>query len=92
MYLKNKNVKLFLNASIFYLNNFNTELTLGGNSFSLDMRNTINFALGLGCKYKERFSLEVRHIPKTDFLLREVEDTGVTGFLSFSLILGYSFF
>lgn len=92
MYLKNKDVKLFMNATAFYVNNFSNQVTERNSTFSIDMRNTINIALGIGCKYKERFSMEVRHMPSTNFWLTEPESTWVTSFQSLSIVLGYSIF
>jgi len=92
MYLKNKEVKLFVNALSYYTINFNTQLTVGRSLIPLEVDNSLNMALGIGCKYKERFSIELRHLPTRNTLANFSELTWFTGFQSLSIVLGYSIF
>ncbi|WP_298878602.1 tRNA modification GTPase [uncultured Polaribacter sp.] len=91
MYLKNKDVKLFLNALGVYTINFNSQLKAGHNWFYTDkLHNNFNVVLGIGCKYKERFSLELRHLPNRNILINHVH--WKTDFQSSSIVLGYTLF
>ena len=93
MFLKKKDVKLYANASIIYVNNFNNQLTERGNSFSIEMHDNLKMALALGCKYKDKFSLELRYLPSTNFLLNDSgENLWYTSLQSLSIVLGYSIF
>ena len=94
IYLKKKDVKLFANASFIYVNNFNNQLTERGNSISIEMQDNLNVALGIGCKYKDRFSLELRHLPSTNFILSDSsgEKLWYTRTQSLSIALGYTLF
>lgn len=92
MYLKKKELKLFVNASIFYDINFNSQLKVGSNSFLLEVDNSVNMALGIGCKYKERFSLELRHLPSRNIFTNLSEASWYTDFQSQSIVLGYTLF
>jgi hypothetical protein len=94
MYIKNKDVKLFMNASAFYVNSFNAELTERNNSFSTPIDDSLNMAFGIGCKYKERFSLEFRYLPRRNFYLVYSGDEAnwYTKSQSLSIVFGYSIF
>jgi hypothetical protein len=93
MYLKKKDVKVFANASIIYVNNFNNQLTERGSSFSIEMHDNLKMALAIGCKYRDKFSLELRHLPSTNFLLNDSgENLWYTSSQSLSIVLGYSIF
>jgi len=94
MYLKNKDVKFFLNAAAFYVNNFNSQLNDGSNSFSIKIDDTLNIALGIGCRYKERFSVELRYLPSGNFNILDSYDgaSWYTRSQSSSIVLGYSIF
>lgn len=93
MYLKNKDIKLYVNALGIYVNNFNNQLTERGNSFSIEMHDNLNMAIGIGCNYKDRFSLELRHLPSKNFLLNDSGETlWYTSSQSLSIVLGYTLF
>ncbi len=93
MYLKKKDVKFFVNALIFYETNFNTQLNLQSRiPFSTEVDNSFNIALGIGCKYKERFSIELRYLPTRNTLTNLSEETWFTDVQSLSIVLGYSIF
>lgn len=93
MYLNKKDVKFFVNALIFYDINFDTQLDIQNRiPFSTEVDNSFNIALGIGCKYKERFSLEIRHLPTRNTLTNLSEATWFTDVESLSIVLGYSIF
>lgn len=89
MYL-NKDLKLFANALFIYVNNFNSQIEEGRFGLSTELVNTLNGALGIGCTYKERFSLEFRHLPNRNILYTHIDWS--TDFQSLSVVLGYSIF
>lgn len=92
MYLNKKDVKLFVNASISYVNNFNSQLTETNSSASIQFDDTLNPSLGIGCKYKKRFGLELRYLPSTNFnIINSGEESWATNYQSLSIVLGYSF-
>jgi hypothetical protein len=94
MYLKNKDVKLFMNASAVYANSFNSELTKRNNLFSIPIDDSLNMVLGVGSKYKDRFSLEFRYSPRRNFYIIDSgnEVNWHPSFQSLSIVLGYSIF
>lgn len=94
MYLKKKDVKLFVNASAIYVNNFSSQLKEKSNSSSIKIDDTLNFVLGVGCKYKERFSVELRYLPSRNFNILDSSDgaSWYTISQSSSIVLGYSIF
>ena len=89
VYLK-KDLKLFANALLIYVNNFNSQIDEQRFSFSAELNNTIYGSLGIGCKYKGRFSLEFRYLSSRDILISN--PTWNTNFQSLSVVLGYSIF
>lgn len=92
MYLKNKDVKLFVNALSVYVNNFNSQLEERDNTFSIEIFDSLHMALGIGCKYRESFSLELRHLSSTNFsVITSGEGSWNTSFQSLAIVLGYSF-
>ena len=93
MYLNKKDLKFFVNALIIYDINFGTKLDIQNRiPFSTEVDNTFNTALGIGCKYKERFSLELRYLPTRNTLTNVSEATWFTDVESLSIVLGYSIF
>ena len=92
MYLNKKDVKFFVNALIFYNMNFNSQIKLGSSPFSPEVDNTFSRALGIGCKYKESFSLELRYLPSRNTLTNFGEASWSSNFESLSIVLGYSIF
>lgn len=93
MYLKKKDVKFFVNGLIFLNTDFNTQLELQSRiPFSTEVDSSFNLALGIGCKYKERFSLEIRHLPTRNILTDLSQETWYTDFQSLSIVFGYSIF
>ncbi|MFS4482994.1 tRNA modification GTPase [Hyunsoonleella sp. 2307UL5-6] len=56
----------------------------------LDINSGVTLALGVGCKYKEKYNLELRYAPKRNIL--NAQGAWGTEFTSVSLILGYTIF
>jgi hypothetical protein len=90
----NNNSKIFINASfIFDLSSkssieFSRDNASGSSSIEIVTRP--NFAFGIGYKYNDKYSLEVRHLSS-----REVLDSYLawnSDYKTFSLIFGYSIF
>ncbi|MFC2109264.1 tRNA modification GTPase [Bacteroidota bacterium] len=90
----NEDVKLFASGSGVFGTSSNSliKITTDNSStpFLLDINPGINLAIGIGCKYKERYNLELRYLPKRN-ILNSLGAWG-TDFTSVSLILGYSIF
>ena len=91
----NKDLKLFVNASGIFDNNLKSSSIQinresGREFLSFDINSGISMALGVGCKLKERYNLELRYIPERNIL----NDKGPWGTKSesLSMILGYSIF
>ena len=93
MYLKKKDVKFFVNALIFINSDVNTQLDIQNRiPFSTEVDNSFNLAFGIGCKYRERFSLELRYLPSRNTLTDLSEATWFTDVTSLSVVFGYSIF
>ncbi|MFD2726190.1 tRNA modification GTPase [Hyunsoonleella rubra] len=92
----NKNLKLFANASLVYDYNLDSSIvvTRGANDsppfFSAEVQPHYALALGIGCKYKERYSLELRYIPNRNILTRYLNWGAKLS--SVSMVIGYSMF
>lgn len=87
-FLNNKS-KLFLNAA--YVIDFNLNSTINvENRILLEVKTRINFALGAGYKYADRYSFEFRYDMDRDLLGEYINFTSSYG--GFSFIFGYSLF
>lgn len=90
----NKNLKLFVNALGIVDNNLNSTVKVnrvdGSELFSAEIITGIGAAIGIGCKYKERYNLELRYLPNRNIL--NTQGSWGTEFQSISMILGYSIF
>ncbi len=92
----NKGLKLFANASLVYDSSLDSsvEVTRGQKDFppvfSAEIQPHFALALGLGCKYKERYSLELRYLPSRNILNNQ--GAWGTEFSSIAMVLGYSIF
>lgn len=90
----NKNVKLFANGSLVIDFNNNSTISVtrkdGSELNALEIKSGINFGLGLGVKFMNKFSAEVRYQTPRG-LLAENPNWG-SSYQTTSLIVGYSFF
>jgi hypothetical protein len=82
----NENSKLFINSSFVFDIPVNSKVT-GENNY--DISTVLNYSLGIGYKYKDKISLELRTFTNRDLL---GYTTRVGDFQSSSLILGYTIF
>jgi hypothetical protein len=55
-----------------------------------DLNTAVNFAVGIGFKYKDRYGLELGYFTDRD-LLNSYQSLG-SDFKSYSIVLGYSLF
>ncbi|KAF2341552.1 outer membrane beta-barrel protein [Flavobacterium tistrianum] len=90
----NKNVQIFANGSLVvdFSNNSKVSVTRkdGSELNKLDVKSGINFGFGLGCKFLDKFSAEVRYQTPRG-VLAENPNWG-SSYQTTSLIVGYSFF
>ncbi|KAA5824853.1 tRNA modification GTPase [Algibacter amylolyticus] len=90
----NKNLKLFVNALGVIDNKVNSTVEVnrvgGAELFSAKLVTGISTALGIGCKYNDRYNLELRYLPNRNIL--NSQGSWGTEFKSVSIILGYSIF
>ncbi|MFD2938614.1 outer membrane beta-barrel protein [Flavobacterium notoginsengisoli] len=90
----NKNVQIFANGSLVMDINNNSSASVTRNDGSelnkLDVKSGINFGFGLGAKFLDKFSAEVRYQTPRG-LLAENPNWG-SSYQTTSLIVGYSFF
>ncbi|MFQ3214706.1 MAG: hypothetical protein ACI9XJ_002038 [Marivirga sp.] len=86
--------KVFLNCSFVTDFNFNSTIVIAssttGARYDLDISSGTNFALGIGFKYNDRYSFELRHQTSRDLL--NTYSAWTSSFDSFSIIFAYSFF
>lgn len=86
--------KIFANASLVADLNLNSSVSVARNDGSelnaLDIKSGINFGFGLGCKFKDKLSVELRY-QTTRGLLAENPNWG-SSYQTTAVILGYSFF
>lgn len=72
-----------LNSSIkYYINNISM--------YPIEISTRMNFAVGIGYKYNDRFSLEMRYQTKKEILGKYI--TWSSDYKTFSMIFGYSIF
>jgi len=92
----NKDLKLFANASVVNDNSLDSSVEIIRREndfapiFSADLRSHYALAIGVGCKYKDRYNLELRYIANRNIL--NSQGAWGTKFSSVSMILGYSMF
>jgi hypothetical protein len=90
----NNNSKLFLNASFVW--DFPLQSTIiynredGSTARPLEINGTYNVALGLGFKYAEKYSLELRYFTDRNILANY--NNWFAEYQSVSVILGYTLF
>ncbi|WP_158281298.1 outer membrane beta-barrel protein [Dyadobacter jejuensis] len=85
----NDQSKLFINGSIIFDFRSNSKISLNNLNY-LDISNASNFAGGIGYKYHDKFSLELRYQTSRN-ILREYTFWD-SQYQTVSLILGYSLF
>ncbi len=85
----NDHSKLFLNASFVTDFDMNSKVVFE-NSEDLEIRTTNNLALGVGYKFKNRYSIEARYQTKREVLSQFASWN--SNYRSFSILLGYSIF
>lgn len=90
----NKNLKLFASLLGFYDNGLNSSIIINRSNVNsdliLDISSNMGLVLGIGCKFKEQFNLELRYLPKRNLL--NSQGSWGTEFKSVSVVLGYSIF
>lgn len=91
----NKNLRLFTNALATYDYRFNSSVKVtresnGNNFFSAKMQSGMSVALGVGGKFKDRYSFELRYLPNRNIL--NSQGNWITKYKSLSFVLGYSMF
>lgn len=90
----NDNSKLFINAS--YVMVFDNSSTIefnrndGSNLKSIDIISGGNLSLGIGYKFKDKFSVEMRNQTNREIL--NTQPNWSSDFKTFSIILGYTIF
>lgn len=57
----------------------------------LDIKSDINFALGLGYKFNNRYSFEIKYLTTRDLLANYI-DSWISSYETFSIVLGYTLF
>jgi hypothetical protein len=90
----NDSFKIFANVSLVADLNLNSSVSVarkdGSELNKLDIKSGTNFGLGIGCKFMDKFSAEVRY-QTTRGLLAENPNWG-SSYQTTALIVGYSFF
>ena len=90
----NTNSKIFVNAS--YIVDLSTKSSIeykknDTSTFNLyNIKTNNNFGMGLGYKFKDKYSLEMRYQTSRQLVLEDVPNT--TNYNKLSLIVGYSIF
>jgi len=88
-YFFNKNSKIFINGSLIFDFSINSVIDFPYRK-NLEVKPSPNLAFGLGYKYNDKYSLEIRYQTS-----REILDNYVTwssGYKTVSIIFGYSIF
>ncbi|WP_272149784.1 tRNA modification GTPase [Tenacibaculum aiptasiae] len=92
-FLKN-NSKIFVNASVLFDITSNSSIEFfrndGSKLDSLEIESRGNFVLGLGYKYNDRYSLEVRYQTRREIL--DAYTFWASDYKTVSVVLGYSIF
>lgn len=93
----NNNSKIFINASIIFDLSLKSSIEFtgdtgsAGNISSLEIKSGRNFALGIGYKQNDRYSLEIRYQTNREILSNNIP-TWSSGYKTLSIIFGYSLF
>jgi len=83
----NQNSKIFINGALVLDFPFASTLKAGTNT-NLELNSRINFALGMGYKFMDRYSLELRYLSNREIL--SDYQSWYTEFQTISFSLGYS--
>lgn len=89
----NENSKIFVNTSLVTNFKLNSSIKYYINNISMypiEISTRMNFAVGIGYKYNDRFSLEMRYQTKKEILGKYI--TWSSDYKTFSMIFGYSIF
>lgn len=90
----NDRFKLFVNASIIMDISSGSSINMtrddGSEVVNLDIKSGVNFGFGLGCKFKDKFSLELRYQTPREILSNSLAWN--SSFKTTSILLGYSIF
>jgi hypothetical protein len=92
----NNNSKIFINASIIFDLSLKSSIEFtgdtgsAGNISSLEIKSESNFALGIGYKQNDRYSLEIRYQTNREILSNI--SAWSSGYKTLSIIFGYSLF
>lgn len=91
----NNNSKIFINASFIYdISNKSSKFEgyddNGGHYYTYMIKSRTSVSLGLGYKYKDKYSVEFRHVPSRS-LLKDPFGVDVK-YKAFSVIFGYTIF
>jgi len=90
----NENSKLFINASYIADISFNSSFSFkrkdGFDLSPFEINSVANFTYGLGYKYNDKISLEIRHQNTRDLLTEKTSAS--SNYKSISIIFGYSLF
>lgn len=90
----NDTFKFFANASIIIDLSSNSSIKTyrndGSEILALDVKSGVNFGFGLGCKFKDKFSLELRYQTPRDIIANHL--VWNSSYKTSSIILGYSIF
>lgn len=86
----NENSKFFVNGSFYFDNSFNSGIFFKkNNSLFLDVNARFFFGYGLGFKFKDKYSVEMRYMSKE--ILGDYSAFS-SDYKTFSLIIGYTLF
>ncbi|WP_417942121.1 tRNA modification GTPase [Flavobacterium sp. RS13.1] len=90
----NNSFKIFTNASIVFDFASSSKITFtrkdGSEISALDVSSALYLGLGLGCKFKDKYSVEIRYLTQRGLLVDY--SSWNSSYQTTSLILGYSFF
>ena len=90
----NENSKIFLNIAYVFDFNVKSQLDIfrgdGSLSTSLDQKSNSSFAFGLGYKYNNKYSIEMRYLTKRDILNGHV--FWASDYQTLSVLFGYTLF
>lgn len=90
----NNAFKIFANASIVFDFSSNSKTTFtrndGSELSSLDVSSALSLGLGLGCKFNDKYSIEMRYLTARGIF--KDHTTWESSYKTTSIIVGYSFF
>ena len=87
----NNDSKIFINGFLVPEFNFSSTIKFSDNSDVLDIDVSSAFALGIGYKFKNKYSIEYRYTTNKNLLSR-YDGKPEAKFMNSSLIFGYTFF